>query len=287
MLTSMLANKNTSPLHHLIGSQEKTDENKVGKHDAIKGAKELGSEKEEKGGKGGGRRGGVMNALTVTTSSIKQPHYTLISTHTQTHTHLHPHTHTHAHTHGSWPYPFPWSLMQLVNHNRGFWAVASKAYPADSLALITPNKHTPQRHNRMWCRSVTAASNSRLPPFIWSLGTCTCLKPICLFTASILLTELIPDKRVGSVLKCVFIYFHRALHSNIVGLWWYQRVELCLICSLSSVHRSDGQHDQIVVSNYQLWAVPVCVFVCVCVLFKKRTVYRENKLFQLWGGHMK
>lgn len=51
-------------------------------------------EGEEEGG--GGRRGGVMNALTVTTSSIKRPHYTLIRAHTCANTH----THTPACAHG-------------------------------------------------------------------------------------------------------------------------------------------------------------------------------------------
>lgn len=120
-------------------------------------------EKEKERGRGEDRRGRVMNALTVTMSSIKQPHYTLISAHTCKHTHTRRRKHTYAHR--SWPYPFPWSLMQLVNHNRGFWAVASRAYPADSLALIMSNKHKPQRHNRMWCRTVTEASNSPLPSF--------------------------------------------------------------------------------------------------------------------------
>lgn len=56
------------------------------------------SEKEKKGGKKEGRRKGVMNALTVTTSSIKQPHYTLISAHTRENMHTRRYKHTHTHT---------------------------------------------------------------------------------------------------------------------------------------------------------------------------------------------
>ena len=44
--------------------------------------------REGRGGWGKAGRGRMMNSVTVTTSSIKQPHYTIISTH------LHANTHT-------------------------------------------------------------------------------------------------------------------------------------------------------------------------------------------------
>lgn len=51
---------------------------------------------------------------------------------------------------------------------------------------------------------------------------------------------------------CVSVsaYLNSPLQSNVVCLWWYQCVELCLIGSLASVHRTDGQHYQIVISNH-------------------------------------
>lgn len=48
------------------------------------------------------------------------------------------------------------------------------------------------------------------------------------------------------------VYLHPALHSNVVGLRGYQRVQLRLVGSLSLIRRSDCQHDQIVIADHQL-----------------------------------
>lgn len=85
---------------------------------------------------------------------------------------------------------------------------------------------------------------------------------------------------VCSVSKCACINLHPALHSNVVSLWWYQRVQLCLVSSLSSVHRGDGQHDQIVIANHQFWAVPVCFYLT------ERTEHITNKWFHSRKGQI-
>lgn len=123
----------------------------------------------------------------------------------------------------------------------------------------------------MWCRTVAAASKSRFLLFLTTWHMLQCFKrQKLLFYGSIFhptgprhQTRII-DFRYStcacSVSKCVCINLHPPLHSNVVSLWWYQRVQLCLVGSLSLVHRGDSQHDQIVIANNQFWAVPMCFY---------------------------